>query len=279
MEDFFVKSDKQTATPQLMSVIVPTHNQAQYIAETIESILSQRNCNMEILFIDAESTDRTVEIIHSYEDSRMRIQSVPTTHIFEMINRGIAIARGDYINILIPQGVYLYPDALSLVMHKIEEFNFPDLFLTASLCREETFIPELCFNPYEEELLKKAVQPTFVHAFFVKRTVFQTIGYFDPDYLSRGVLDFLIRFFKSMHNGLTVASEPRVYVDATPIYMLKPFTWTTFKETFLIIKRYFGLYSAVSWFFTESYLKRLVKNAWRKCRELLFGKKRDVERV
>lgn len=271
MEDFFVRGGKQTTSPQLMSIVVPTHNQAQYIAETIESILSQKNCNIEILFIDAESTDRTVEIIRSYEDSRMRIQTVPTTHIFEMINRGIAISRGDYVNILIPQGVYLYPDALSLVMHKIEEFNFPDLFLTASLCREETFIPELCFNPYEEDLLKKALQPTFVHAFFVKRTVFQTIGYFDPDYLSRGVLDFLIRFFKSKQNGLTVASEQRVYVDATPIYLLTPFAWTTFKETFLIIKRQFGLYFALSWFFTECDIKRLVKRALRKCWEFSSG--------
>src|SRR5258708_6445494 len=111
-----------------VSVIIPMHNASQHIGATCESILAQKNCRFEALFIDAESTDRTLEILRCYKDDRIRIQSAPSNRLFEMINRGIAMAHGQYVQVLYPGDIYLSPNSLSMVMCQVTNHEFPDLF-------------------------------------------------------------------------------------------------------------------------------------------------------
>ena len=50
------------------SIITPAYNMAQYISETIESVLSQEgNFDIEYIIMDGESTDETLDIIKRYE--------------------------------------------------------------------------------------------------------------------------------------------------------------------------------------------------------------------
>ena len=59
----------------LVSIITPSYNSSSFIAETIESILSQTYLNWELLITDDCSTDRSVEIIERYiqRDSRIKL--------------------------------------------------------------------------------------------------------------------------------------------------------------------------------------------------------------
>jgi glycosyltransferase involved in cell wall biosynthesis len=59
----------------LVSVITPVHNGAEYLAECIESVLSQTYQNWEYVIVDNRSTDETVQIARSYaaKDSRIRV--------------------------------------------------------------------------------------------------------------------------------------------------------------------------------------------------------------
>lgn len=58
----------------LVSIITPTYNCAQYIGETIESVMDQSYQNWEMIIVDDCSTDNTKEIVESYiqKDSRIR---------------------------------------------------------------------------------------------------------------------------------------------------------------------------------------------------------------
>ena len=51
-----------------ISIITPSFNQAQYLTETIESILGQEYPNLEYIVIDGGSMDGTVDIIRRYEN-------------------------------------------------------------------------------------------------------------------------------------------------------------------------------------------------------------------
>ena len=58
---------------ELVSIIMPNYNGAKYLQETINSVLAQTYTNWELLFVDDCSTDNSLEIVRSYQDSRIKI--------------------------------------------------------------------------------------------------------------------------------------------------------------------------------------------------------------
>lgn len=85
-----------------ISVILPSLNVAAYIRECIESVLAQTLTDIEILCIDAGSTDGTCGIIEEYaaKDSRIRfIRSEKKSYGYQ-INLGMNLARGEYLGIV-----------------------------------------------------------------------------------------------------------------------------------------------------------------------------------
>lgn len=55
----------------MISIIIPAYNAADYLAQTIESVLNQTYSDFELILIDDGSTDRTREIIKDY-NAKMR---------------------------------------------------------------------------------------------------------------------------------------------------------------------------------------------------------------
>lgn len=87
--------------PGLVSVVIPTYNQKDFVRETFDSVLSQEYKNIEIIITDDGSKDGTVAIIREYAD-RYSDQIIPilsekNTGIPANFNRGLAKVRGEYI--------------------------------------------------------------------------------------------------------------------------------------------------------------------------------------
>ena len=81
-----------------VSVVMPVYNGSKYLVEAIESILSQTFDDFEFLIIDDGSTDKSLEIIKSYEDPRIKvIQNPQNLGISASLNNGIYSAKGEYI--------------------------------------------------------------------------------------------------------------------------------------------------------------------------------------
>jgi glycosyltransferase involved in cell wall biosynthesis len=82
----------------LVSVILPCYNAEAYIMAAIQSILEQTYTNFELIIIDDESTDKTVEVIQTINDSRIQlIQKPKNTGYTDSLNMGLSIASGKYI--------------------------------------------------------------------------------------------------------------------------------------------------------------------------------------
>lgn len=82
----------------LVTVLMPAYNAGLYIAEAIDSILSQTYTNLEFLIINDGSTDNTVTVIESYNDSRIRLVSNDKNRgLIYSLNRGLELAQGKYI--------------------------------------------------------------------------------------------------------------------------------------------------------------------------------------
>jgi glycosyltransferase involved in cell wall biosynthesis len=90
----------------MISVIIPAYNHEQFIGAAVESVLGQSWTDLELLVIDDGSTDKTAEIVQGYDDSRLTYLYQENQDAFNTINRGIGLARGDYVAILNSDDVY-----------------------------------------------------------------------------------------------------------------------------------------------------------------------------
>lgn len=82
----------------LVSFIISAYNAERYISQALESVLNQSFSDLEILVIDDGSTDQTLSIIESYQDSRLLpIKSRVNKGLPTRLNQLLKIAQGDYI--------------------------------------------------------------------------------------------------------------------------------------------------------------------------------------
>ena len=57
----------------MVSVVIPSYNSEKFINDTINSVLNQTYNNFLITVVDDKSTDKTVEIVNSFKDKRVKI--------------------------------------------------------------------------------------------------------------------------------------------------------------------------------------------------------------
>lgn len=82
----------------LITVLTTVYNGLPYLTETIESVLNQTYENFEFLIIDDASTDGSIECIKSYNDPRIKfVQNEHNMGQVPSLNKGLALAKGDYI--------------------------------------------------------------------------------------------------------------------------------------------------------------------------------------
>jgi Glycosyl transferase family 2 len=82
--------------PQV-SVVLPIYNGETFLAEAIDSILRQSFRDFELIAIDDGSTDGTATILEAVRDPRLRVIHQANAGLAVSLNRGISLARGEYI--------------------------------------------------------------------------------------------------------------------------------------------------------------------------------------
>ncbi|NOT56668.1 MAG: glycosyltransferase [Deltaproteobacteria bacterium] len=93
-----VMTSERPAGAVKVSVCIPTYNGAAFLAEAITSVLRQTFTDFELLIVDDGSTDTTLDIARSFGDPRITIhQNEKRLGIPANWNRGVALARGEYI--------------------------------------------------------------------------------------------------------------------------------------------------------------------------------------
>lgn len=92
--------------PGLCSIIVPSYNHEEYVSSAIQSALDQTYENVEVIVVDDGSKDRSVERIRQVRDERITLHVQENRGAHDAINRGLALARGEYLAILNSDDMY-----------------------------------------------------------------------------------------------------------------------------------------------------------------------------
>ena len=84
----------------MISVVIPAYNAERTIIPTIQSIQEQTIKDLEIIVINDGSSDRTLELLSTVNDERLKVYSYPNGGLSTARNRGISKARGEFISFI-----------------------------------------------------------------------------------------------------------------------------------------------------------------------------------
>ena len=107
---------------------MPAYNHEAYIAETIESVLSQTHEHLELIIVNDGSTDNTENKILGFNDHRIKYFSQSNRGAHHALNRGISLAQSEYIAIINSDDVYI-KNRLEVLLETMQSNNL-DFIIT-----------------------------------------------------------------------------------------------------------------------------------------------------
>jgi len=144
------------------SIITPCFNAEKYIAETVESVLTQTavlsgRAELEYIICDGKSTDRTIELIRQVAETRkvsLRILSETDSGIYDALSKGLMMATGDvcaYLN----AGDFFNEHAFDIVLDVLESVRAYWITGMSCICNEKNQITG-AFSPprYRSRLIR-----------------------------------------------------------------------------------------------------------------------------
>lgn len=107
---------------QLVSVIVPVYNVEKYLCQCVDSILSQKYVNLEVILVDDGSSDNSPEICDDYalQDTRVKVIHKDNGGAADARNTGLASAAGEYVIFLDSDDYWANSEVISTLVKVFE---------------------------------------------------------------------------------------------------------------------------------------------------------------
>lgn len=197
-----------------VSVVIPTHNRAEFLRPAIQSVLAQTYQDFEIIIIDDGSTDNTQNVVRNFHDQRIKYVRYETNRGEALSrNAGILRSEGKYIAFLDDDDEW-FPEILEMQVKAMENGHsdiglvYTGRFIvdqaTDRILSQE--IPQKRGDVYQDLLRENFVGATSV--VLLKREVIERVGLFDPN-IAYG-LDFDLWIRISKHSHFEYIKEPLV---------------------------------------------------------------------
>lgn len=203
-----------------VTICIPTYNGAAYIAKALESAIYQTYPDFEVVVVDDQSTDNTIEILNKYESSDSRIRIFQNSHNLGLVanwNRCIELAKGEWIKFLF-QDDLLTPDCLEkFISHQskspgkekvlfckrkyfyknIQDLSDYDLRRTKRIFIWDKFPNKILIN--RPDIINLIINHPACNilgeppSFFIHKSVFDQYGLFDPSFQHICDLEYWLR--------------------------------------------------------------------------------------
>jgi glycosyltransferase involved in cell wall biosynthesis len=213
-----------------VSVIIPTHNQAHYLTECIQSVLDQTFQDFELIVVDDGSTDNTREVVDRFQDARIRYIYQENRGVSAARNNGIGKAIGEYIALLDSDDTWL-TRKLEFCIGLLD--SRPDVALVCTdmylfdsdtgtdIGRQWQDMPDNYFRELKDgnrKTLPKALSLTISFrptAVVIRRQVFDEVGSFDESIVGAEDYEMFVRILQRFPIDIINAPLIRYRLHAT----------------------------------------------------------------
>lgn len=173
-----------------ISIIIPLYNAERYIETALSKIEIQRCCNYEVLLLDACSTDATAALAHKWvqRDKRFQWHAQKDAGIYDAMNRGIALAKGEWLYFMGCDDSFVN----EFVLEQIQSHLASDVDLVYG---NIMWMPVEIMEEGEWALPKLLRQNINHQRIFYRKTLFEKWGNYELRYKVASDQELNIRFF------------------------------------------------------------------------------------
>ncbi len=184
----------------LISIITVVKNGERNIRKCIESVLNQNYKNIEYIIIDGNSSDSTMSIVNEFKNKIPIILSENDKGIWDAMNKGIKLAKGNIIGFLNSDDYY-YENSLQTVNNYFNKYDIDFLFGTVKKYK--------IMHGFNPNIIKWSFGFYTSHSvgFFIKTQEHKKIGLYNNNYLSAD-LDFFYKMIVKFNlKGMSTKKE------------------------------------------------------------------------
>ena len=185
-----------------ISIITVSYNSENFIESCINSIISQSYKDIEYIIIDGSSKDNTLKIIKRYSRYVSTIVSEPDKGIYDAMNKGIKIAKGEIIGFLHSDDMYKNTDVLSKVANVFKNNASLDACYADLIYVKKTNTSRIVRYWKSSKFIIGSFSrgwspphPTF----FVRRSIYERYGNFNLKYPIVSDIELMMRLLE-VHN-------------------------------------------------------------------------------
>lgn len=185
----------------LITVITVVLNGAATIEHTIRSVVEQTYGNAEHIIIDGGSTDTTLDILRKYDDCIDYWVSEKDTGIYDAMNKGITLAKGEYIGMLNSDDYFAVPDALEKIAARIQTGNVDAVFSCLDIvdpANTERVLRKYRVSTFSPFMLRIGMMPPHP-AFYCRKSCYEKAGLYRTDYRIAADFEMLARLLLRHH--------------------------------------------------------------------------------
>ncbi|MFV0469660.1 MAG: glycosyltransferase family 2 protein [Dysgonomonas sp.] len=164
-----------------VSIITINLNNKAGLEKTIKSVIAQSFDNYEFIVIDGASTDGSVDVMELYKENITFSSSEPDKGLYEAMNKGIRVAKGEYYYFLNSGDIF----ASTTVLEKAFREDVSESFLCGNFFFDYSG-KHTKFDIYKNRDWSFSLYEIFAdglchQAFFIKRDMFDKYGYYDEN--------------------------------------------------------------------------------------------------
>ncbi|MGF1479786.1 MAG: glycosyltransferase family 2 protein [Cyanophyceae cyanobacterium] len=172
-----------------VSVITVVRNGEKTLRQTIHSVLNQTYRPIEYIIVDGCSTDRTLDIIKSYEERIAYWISEPDQGIYDAMNKGIALASGQWIHLLNADDRYYDHSVLEQAVRTLDESKTNYFTLVRTLPNDRQKQQKFPYQGWQLYILPRLPHPALV----VAKQQYEQVGLYDTALKIASDHDFTLR--------------------------------------------------------------------------------------
>jgi len=247
-------------TKQKISIITCTFNSEKYLDQCISSVARQTYGNVEHVFVDGQSTDKTVSIIKKYYQQPILKVEAPLG-IYNALNHGLALATGDIVGLLHSDDLFYDENCLARIADSFENDDQLAYYCAKMIIYDKQLVKPYAIlgsAPHKQTLRDQLYSSTyFAHpTYYLRKETLAVLGGYDETYRIAADIDWLFRL-ERLNLKFYFDDKPLIKFRASGESAKKYFF--ALKEEFTIRRKLEGISTALLLVYAYHFFRRSVR--------------------